>query len=175
MAINKTKIVLDSDVIIHFIKGDCFTLLFQIFPEYQYLILDVVYDELSKNIQTRNFIDHVLTFMPDKLKQISFSPAGAMMRQYALLLRTLGKGESACMIYCYENQDVLGSSNLKDIQAFCAEHQITYLTTLDFLYYAYIRKLLTKEACDEFIQTVCARGSKLPLIDISRYHCTVML
>lgn len=42
MAMNKTKIVLDSDVVIHFMKGDCFPLLFDIFPEYQYLILDVV-------------------------------------------------------------------------------------------------------------------------------------
>lgn len=38
----KTKIVLDADVIIHFIKGCQFSLLLDIFPEYEYLILDVV-------------------------------------------------------------------------------------------------------------------------------------
>ena len=42
----KTKIVLDADVIIHFIKADCFSLLPDIFPEYEYIILDVVYNEI---------------------------------------------------------------------------------------------------------------------------------
>lgn len=54
----KTKIVLDADVIIHFIKADCFSLLPDIFPEYEYIILDVVYNEISKNSKTRDFIDN---------------------------------------------------------------------------------------------------------------------
>ena len=45
----KTKIVLDADVIIHFIKGGQFSLLLDIFPEYEYLILDVVYNEVTVN------------------------------------------------------------------------------------------------------------------------------
>lgn len=171
----KTKIVLDSDIVIHFMKGDCFTLLFDIFPEYQYLILDVVYDELSQNRQTHLFIDNIISFMPHKLQKIQFQPTGMMMREYALLLRTLGKGESACMIYCYDNNDVLGSSNLKDIKDYCEEHKITYLTTLDFLYYAYMRKKMTKEECDEFIQKVLAKGSKIPKVDISTYICSVAI
>jgi hypothetical protein len=36
----KTKIVLDADVIIHFVKAGQFSLLLDIFPEYQYIILD---------------------------------------------------------------------------------------------------------------------------------------
>lgn len=36
----KTKIVLDADVIIHFIEANSFSLLPDIFPEYEYLILD---------------------------------------------------------------------------------------------------------------------------------------
>ena len=36
------------------------------------------------------------------------------------------------MVYCRDNQDVLGSSNLKDIREYCSQNQITYLTTLDF-------------------------------------------
>lgn len=38
----KTKIVLDADVIIHFMKAGSFPLLPEIFPEYDFLILDVV-------------------------------------------------------------------------------------------------------------------------------------
>ena len=50
----KTKIVLDADVIIHFMEADRFSLLPVIFPEYEYLILDVVYDEISKNSKTKD-------------------------------------------------------------------------------------------------------------------------
>lgn len=39
----KTKIVLDADVIIHFMEANYFSILPDIFPEYKYLILDVVY------------------------------------------------------------------------------------------------------------------------------------
>lgn len=40
----KTKILLDADVIIHFIKAEQFSLLLDIFPEYEYILLDVVYN-----------------------------------------------------------------------------------------------------------------------------------
>lgn len=175
MAQTKTKIVLDADVVIHFMKGDCFTLLLDLFPEYQYLILDIVYDELAQNVQTKTFIDNITAFMPRKLQKIPFKPSGTAMLEYARLICKLGKGESASMVYCHENQDVLGSSNLRDIKAYCTSHGITYLTTLDFLYYAYVRKKLTKEECDEFIQKVISKGSKLPVTDISKYVCSVVM
>ncbi len=79
------------------------------------------------------------------------------------------------MVYCRDNQDVLGSSNLRDIRQYCSENGITYLTTLDFLYYAYIRKKITREDCDAFIEKVISKGSKLPRIDISQYNCEVQI
>lgn len=79
------------------------------------------------------------------------------------------------MVYCRDNRDVLGSSNLRDIKEYCSLHQITYLTTLDFLYYAFIRKKMTKEDVDAFIAEVVAKGSKLPAVDIERYAPTSQL
>ncbi len=73
------------------------------------------------------------------------------------------------MVYCRDNKDVLGSSNLKDIKEYCASHQITYLTTIDFLYYAFIRKKMTKEDVAAFIAEVISKGSKLPSVDIEKY------
>lgn len=170
----KTKIVLDADVIIHFIEANSFSLLPDIFPEYEYVVLDVVYNEIARNLKTKNFIDNYLLYFP-KLKQEFFAPKGDSMKEYFLLQRTLGKGESACMIYCKDNQDVLGSSNLKDIKDYCAKNNITYLTTLDFLYYAYCRKKMTQQECTEFMQAVNNAGSKLPIIDITQYLCTVQI
>ena len=170
----KTKIVLDADVIIHFMEAECFSLLPDIFPEYEYLILDVVYNEVSKNLKTKDFIDNYLSFF-SKLKKENFAPKEESMKEYFSLQRTLGKGESACMIYCRDNQDVLGSSNLRDIKEYCSENNITYLTTLDFLYYAYCRKKMTKQECADFIQAVNDAGSKLPTINITQYTCSVQI
>ena len=62
-----------------------------------------------------------------------------------------------------------GVYRMLTIKEYCAAQQITYLTTLDFLYYAYIRGKMSKDECDGFILEVNAKGSKLPTIDISQY------
>lgn len=121
----KTKIVLDADVIIHFIKADQFSLLMDILPEYEYLVLDVVYDEITVNRHTKVQIDNTLHYLGHRMKKVPFAPAGDSRLEYARLRTTLGKGESACMVYCRDNRDVLGSSNLRDIADYCKTNNIT--------------------------------------------------
>ncbi len=173
----KTKIVLDADVIIHFVKGGQFSLLLDIFPEYQYLILDVVYDEVTVNRAIKTQIDNTLTFFASRIINVKFDPKGESRLEYARLRSTmlLGKGESACMVYCRDNQDILGSSNLKDIKEYCSQNQITYLTTIDFLYYAFVRKKMTKEDVYAFVTEVISKGSKLPIVDIEKYSPTSLI
>lgn len=91
---------------------------------------------------TKVQLDNMLRFFADRMTSVRFSPKGESVREYALLLRTLGKGESACMVYCRDNRDVLGSSNLRDIKEYCARNGITYLTTLDSLDCRYIRNII---------------------------------
>lgn len=173
----KIKIVLDADVIIHFVKAGQFSLLLDIFPEYQYLILDVVYDEVTVNRAMKTQIDNTLTFFASRIANVRFEPKGESRLEYARLRNTLllGKGESACMVYCRDNKEVLGSSNLRDIKEYCSLNQIKYLTTLDFLYYAFIRKKMTKEEVHAFIAEVVAKGSKLPAADIEKYTPTSLI
>ena len=111
MGHKKTKIVLDADVIIHFIEAGNFSLLPDIFPEYEYIVLDVVYNEVSKNNKTKKFHRQLSSPFFQKLKQETFAPKGESIKEYFSLQRVLGKGESACMVYCRDNKDVLGSSN----------------------------------------------------------------
>ena len=165
----KTKIVLDADVIIHFIKGNRLAMLLDIFPEYDYIILNVVYDEVTVNHHAKIQIDNTLNFFRNRLSLVTFNPKGTSRLEYARLIASLGHGESACMVFCRDNSNVLGSSNLRDIKLYCEQHRITYLTTLDFLYYAYIRKKMTTSECSQFIQDVITKGSKLPDIDIATY------
>lgn len=167
--VTKTKIVLDADVIIHFIKGGLFSLLLEIFPEYEYLILDVVYKEVTVSQASKTQIDNTLQFLGNRISQVKFDPKGESRLEYAKLITTLGRGESACMVFCRDNQDVLGSSNLRDIKEYCKRNFITYLTTIDFLYFAYVKKKLSAEECSKFIKEVNDKGSRLPVVDITAY------
>ena len=164
---SKVKIVLDADVLIHFYHGENLGLLPQIFEDCEFIVLDYVYEEvLTKELRAQ--VQKLMGWFKN-LKLVEFAPAGEMMRDYARLLATRGKGESACMVYCLYNHDVIGSSNLKDIKDFCEEHGIAYLTTFDFLYYALQRGKMTEADVVAFIEKVKKKGSKLPDIDI-RHH-----
>lgn len=164
---SKVKIVLDADVLIHFSEGECLGLLPTIFEEFDYVVLDYVYEEVLRK-SVRDQVQKLMGWFGN-LKLEPFAPTGEMMRDYARLLVTRGKGESACMVYCLYHHDVIGSSNLKDIKDFCEEHGIAYLTTFDFLYYALQRGKMTEAEVAVFIENVKKKGSKLPDIDI-RHH-----
>ena len=83
--------------------------------------------------------------------------------------------ESACMAYCRFTNNVIGSSNLKDIKDYCAKQQIAYLTTLDFLYYGFVRGKMSAEECSRFLVDVMSKGSKLPMVDITKYTPSTQL
>ena len=86
----KTKIVLDADVIIHFMEANYFSILPDIFPEYEYLILDVVYNEISQNSGTKDFIDKYLHFF-HKLKKEVFSQKRESMKEFFFIATHSGK------------------------------------------------------------------------------------
>ena len=168
----KSKIVLDADVIIHFYKGGFLTLLPKIFPEYQYIVLSHVYNEIKGDV--KNQLDNQILFLKD-ISIIEFAPKGKMLLEYAELIKTRGKGESACMAYCKYNHDVLGSSNLKDIADYCQANDIVYLTTIDFIYFAIRSQLITIDEAHSFIATVQDTGSHLPTIDFNTFVSTKLL
>lgn len=166
---SKVKILLDSDVVIHFIKGGCLSLLPRILPAYRFVILDLVLnEELRKNSETRRQIDNHLHFIKN-IEVIAWAPDYEMMAEYGRLIHTLGIGESASMVYCKYHSDVLASSNLRDIKDYCVLNRITWLSTMDFLFLAHHRHVMSEQECDEFITTVLQQGSKLPVTKLSLY------
>lgn len=161
----KVKIILDADVLLHFAKAGRLNMLPEILPEYKHVVLSTVYDEIGS---IQNQLDNQIFFLKNISKE-TFNPIGEMMIEYARLLQTFGKGESACMAYCRYTHNVIGSSNLKDIKEYCEKQQITYLTTIDFLYYAMKRGKMSAEECEQFVKDVVAKGSKLPTVDFGKY------
>ena len=73
------------------------------------------------------------------------------------------------MAYCRFHNDVLASSNLRDIKRYCEENGIQYLTTMDLLSTAYQKGILDEAECDLFIYLVKSGGSKLPYNSIKEF------
>lgn len=137
--------------------------------------IQIVRNELRQ--ETKNVLDNHICFLKN-ITLIEYNPTGDERREFARLTSMsglcLGKGESACMTYARFHHNVVGSSNLKDIRDYCSEFGIAYLTTWDFLYYAFKAGLMTKEEIEEFGQKVRSAGSILPEMDIETYYCGVL-
>ena len=137
------------------------------------IVLDVVKKELPLLIMS--VLQKAISQDKTVVEEVFGKTAGEA-KEYARLISkdglALGRGESACMVYCLYHHDVVGSSNTKDVTAYCEEKGITYLTTCDFLYYAILRGLMTKAEADAFILGVRSMGSFPPVVDFDTYVCT---
>jgi len=159
--ISQRKILLDGDVISHFIKGELFDLLPKLYQN-RLIILDIVKTEIYQ----RKGWDTVIEGLIQKhgIEEIKFPEEIDFKKEYSYLISSsgyaLGKGESACMVYCRFNQDILASSNLKDIHRYCSLHKIEYLTTGDILFEGFTKGLVKMADCDAFITKVKNKGSK---------------
>ena len=156
------KLVLDADVLIHFIKGDLIFSLSKIITN-EMVILDKVYNEITQR-KSKEIIDKFIDLPIVSL--IDFPEDLQYVQEYALLTsergHNLDKGESACLVYARFKEDVLASSNLRDIKRYCSFHKIEFVTTIDLLVIGIENGTLSEEECDNFIQTVIGKGSKLP-------------
>ena len=161
------QILLDADVVIHFIKGEQIELLPSIF-ENDKIILKNVLEELSG----KKYADGMEVLKKSsKVKLIDFKADLKIMKEYASLLKYFGKGESACMAFCKFNENILASSNLRDISKYCKENGIEYITTMDFLAEALRAGQLSEIECNQFIISVKSKDSKLPVSTIKEYLC----
>ncbi len=117
-------------------------------------------------------VDNLLRFK--LMEQIPFPEDNQdIKKEYHYIKNRLfkGDGEAACLAVVRHSKDILASSNLKDIASYCELHQITYLTTMDFLCQAVKNGQLTESDCDDFIQRVLKAGSSLPVNKFGEYYC----
>jgi hypothetical protein len=163
---NEPKILLDSDVVRHFLNGNRIHQLSAIFPD-RFVILDKVKNELCRS---KSLVTPVTNFLfMFKIPIIEFPNRGDIIKEYARLLRKFGEGESACMAVARFENKYIASSNLKDIKSYCVEHEIVYYTTMDILLEGLNQRILSEEECDQFIFDVKSKGSKLPCDSMREY------
>lgn len=155
---SEPKILLDSDVVIHFVKGGKQLLLPKIYPD-RFVMLDKVHKELtvrnSKALPINNFLDWC------KIPVIEMPTEKEILKEYARLKNELDDGEAACLAVARFKKEYVASSNLSDIYSYCKEHNIVYYTTMDLLLELYNTGKLSEAECDLFIYDVKSKGSKL--------------
>lgn len=159
METKKIKIVLDTD---DFAKGEMLATLPSILPECQFVVLDIVKSEIKRPLLTQ--LERQISVLGN-ITELAFGDTPEERREYFRLTSRavgLGRGESACMVYCLYHHDVVGSSNLKDIKEYCKRNGIAYLTTCDFLWYAWKRGMMTEDEIRAFVDRVKSAESILP-------------
>ena len=167
---NPVQIVIDADVIIHFMKGESLHLLPKIFPQYKFVIIDELLNKELRNINsTRVYLDNFFRIFPALITIVPWKPNYDMIKELAVLTAKYGYGESISMVYCKFNNDVIASSNIKDITDYCDNNDIQYITTMDFLWQAHRTKLMSEVECNKFIETVKNKKSTLPVNKITEY------
>ena len=163
---NEPSILLDSDVVRHFLNGGRIHQLSSIFPG-RFVMLDKVRDELCRS---KGLVTPVANFLSMfKIPVIPFPSVVDIMREFAVLKKKFGDGESACMAVARFQNQYIASSNLKDIKDYCTQYGITYYTTMDILVEALNKKIFTETECNDFITNVKSKGSKLPCHSIQEY------
>jgi len=166
----QVQIVIDANVIIHFIKGKALDSLHKIFPQYKFVIIDELLNKELRNLNsTRVYLDNFLHYFPQSITVIKWSPNYEMIKELGILTNKYGYGESLCMVYCKYNNDVVASSDVKDITDYCDRNGIQYITTLDFLWQAYSTKIMTEKQCNDFINEVNKGIKSLNVSKITEY------
>lgn len=164
-------ILIDADVVVHFIKAGEINSLGSIFP-LEIRILDKVYKELERHKGNKIIVDNLIN---QNILRIEPFPENneEIKKEYFYIKKLLfkGDGESACLAFVRYTQNIIASSNLKDIKEYCKRHKITYLTTMDFLCEALRKGVFDKQRCNEFVTKVISKGSILPTVNFDDYNC----
>ncbi len=169
MKTNEKIILIDADVISHFIYAGEIKSLPSIFKNKIY-ILDKVYAELQRFPRRKAQINDILN--SNLLEIMPFPEENPEIRkEYAHLKSVMfkGPGESACLAVARFFDQIVASSNLKDISEYCKMHHIDYLTTMDFLSEALKQNIFSIERCNDFITKVLSYGNRLPVVRIQDY------
>ena len=173
----KRKLILiDADVISHFIACGEILYLPVIFNPHQVIILNIVYGEIARIRSRRQVLDQLLGSVKN-IKLAAF-PEGniEIKREYALIKKInplIGDGERACMAVARFRKDVIASSNFRDIVPYCKKNGIPYLGTLDILALALRKGIFDEDRCNQFIKTArLVNHARFPasVVNIADYH-----
>lgn len=149
-------ILIDADVISHFIACSEILFLPKILEPHKIVILENVYTEVARIHSRKVILDNLLQTVKNITKQPFPFQNLEIKKEYALIKKNnplIGDGERACMAVAKYTKDVVASSNFRDIVPYCRVNHILYLGTLDILVIALRKNIFDEERCNRFIET----------------------
>lgn len=147
-------ILLDSDVISHFIANNCLADLPAILAPHHCMVVDYVYAEIARSPFRKAVLDGIIASGAIQLMQFPNADLAIKLEFAQIKKRNylIGDGERACMAIAKHSNDIVASSNFRDIAPYCQLHGIYYLGTLDILTIAASNGIFDEAKCDSFIQ-----------------------
>lgn len=147
-------ILLDCDVISHFISNAALNDLPQILAPHQCVVLDYVYAEVAARPMRLAFL--VPLIKSGQIQKMDFPEDTEINKEFARIKSRrpiIGDGERACMAFARFNKEIVASSNFRDVAPYCEKYNILYLGTLDILSIAATKGIYDEKKCDNFIQS----------------------
>jgi hypothetical protein len=171
---NLRIILIDADVVSHFVTAGEHGELNKIFKN-PIQILDKVLTEATRIPSRKIIVDSMVA--NGILSVLPFPEDEPDVKETYFWIKKMmdkGDGESATMAVARHHNNIIASSNLRDIKSYCTNHRIDYLTTMDFLCHALEQGLWTEARCNDFISKVLAKKSKLPCTKMTDHTCRTL-
>lgn len=172
----RAKVILvDADVISHFVATGHIFDLNEILAPHHLLIVDNVYREATYHPwdnSRKKDVDNWLA--KSNAQSICFPKLNkkVVSEFYRLkhVNKLLGDGEYACMSMAKFGQEVIASSNFRDVAGYCDANGIEYIGVMDILTIAMNKKFWDVAQCNAFIKNaVAANDARFPVYDIRNY------
>lgn len=145
-------VLLDCDVISHFIANAAINDLPVILAPHTCVVLENVYAEVEARPRRLAFLQPLI--LSGAIRRMDFPEDIEINKEFARIKGQkpiIGDGERACMAVARFKKNVVASSNFRDIAPYCTEHNIMYLGTLDILSIAVTKGIYDENKCDQFI------------------------
>jgi len=146
-------ILLDCDVISHFIANNALEDLPKILVPHPCYILDFVYSEVAAWPIRLAFLEAIIK--TGGIKKMPFPEDFETNKEFARIKSCyplIGDGERACMAVARFNENIVASSNFRDVAPYCNNFNVLFLGTLDILSVAVEKGIYDEQQCDRFIQ-----------------------
>ena len=172
----KTKIILlDSDVISHFMSTARIDLLPQILsPHHLFIVADVYRESIHHPLfeDRKQELDNWISKY--KIQKIDFpwNNDNIKLEFYRIKKESpqLGAGERACLAIARYEKDVIASSNFRDVADYCEEYSIEHIGVMDILTIAVRRNIFTIADCNKFIHdAIVINDAKFPVAKYEDY------
>ncbi len=177
----KKVILIDSDVLSHFIAtGQIDTLPIILSPHIIYIV-EQVYKEASYHPffeDRKQELDNWMKKFSIQKISFPFTNRPICLEYYRLKKESprFGDGERACMAIARFNKEVIASSNFRDVADYCKEYDIEYIGVLDILTIALRKGIFDINACNKFIHdATIINEAKFPTSNIEEYKSNIYI